>query len=479
MDRRAFLSSGTVLAGVPALFVGLAADSALAADRRKQPAGGDPFRQGPDVTSRTPDFLPLLGVTGNGTTTVGLTPAVAAGAAFVPSSGVLRLPDGGLAYVPDGATDLATVAADDPGALARVRADRAWLAAGRVPGRTAEQRAAAARALLDIRALTQPDGAVAAAWYGAWAYSWPRDGSFMAVALAAAGHHVEAERILGFAARMQGSDGTWQARYLLDGSGVPDDRPWQFDSNGWVPWAVWSCRRAAPAALGARLLAYWPTVRLACDAVVDDLGPGGLPMTARPDYWENAVQGVTIGEAAPFVAGLRAGADLALASGHARDAARYSAAARRLRAGIADTFGRTGYGRYPWSGSGADAAVTFLAPPFERYDAALADVVTRSGDELTIANGGVLPGQVWTGDPHSSWTPETGFFALAAAASGRGAEADRRLDWLLAHRTALGSFPEQVGADGLPQSVAPLGWTDAVYLMTLTAAGSGLPVPPG
>jgi GH15 family glucan-1,4-alpha-glucosidase len=357
-----------------------------------------------------------------------------------------------------------------------VREDRAWLAAGRVPGRTPDERAAAARALLDIRALLQPDGAVAAAWYEIWAYSWPRDTSFIAVALAVTGHLDEARRILGFNARTRLPNGTWQARYLLDGSGVPDARPWQFDSNGWVPWSVWSWWRAGGTRVPVATL--WPTVRSACEAVVEDLGPDGLPTTARPDYWENAVQGVTIGEAAPFVAGLRAGADLARATGHHTEASRYARAARRLRAGIADTFGTTGYGRYPWAGSGADSAVTFLAPPFEPYDPALAAAVRVSGAELTIANGGVLPGQNWTGDPSSSWTPETGFFALAAAASHQIADADMWLGWLLAHRTPLGSFPEQVGANGLPQSVAPLGWTDAVYLMALTARDGQIPIPP-
>ena len=55
------------------------------------------------------------------------------------------------------------------------------------------------------------------------------------------------------------------------------------------------------------------------------------------------------------------------------------------------------------------------------------------------------------------------------------------LAWLVAHRTRLGSLPEQVNAAGQPASVAPLAWTDAVTLLALLAQAGHLatiPVPP-
>src|SRR5947209_7891564 len=72
---------------------------------------------------------------------------------------------GGIAadpHAPDGIRSLPA----GPRAAARPpdAAQRRWLASGLVPGATRAQRATAARALLDLKLLTQPDGAVAAAW---------------------------------------------------------------------------------------------------------------------------------------------------------------------------------------------------------------------------------------------------------------------------------------------------------------------------
>jgi GH15 family glucan-1,4-alpha-glucosidase len=50
------------------------------------------------------------------------------------------------------------------------------------------------------------------------------------------------------------------------------------------------------------------------------------------------------------------------------------------------------------------------------------------------------------------------------------------LDWLEAHRTAMGSLPEKVDGAGQPASVAPLSWTAAAVLLTLAELdGSGVP----
>ena len=59
----------------------------------------------------------------------------------------------------------------------------------------------ATRALLDLRLLTRPDGAVLAGWHRGWAYAWPRDSSWVAAALAATGHSAQALGILEFLRR--------------------------------------------------------------------------------------------------------------------------------------------------------------------------------------------------------------------------------------------------------------------------------------
>jgi glucoamylase len=77
-----------------------------------------------------------------------------------------------------------------------------------------------------------------------------------------------------------------------------------------------------------------------------------------------------------------------------------------------------------------------------------------------------------------AWTPATALFALAAAGRGDEQAFARWFDWLTAHRTPLGAFPEKVANDGSPASVAPLGWTCAIVLLALTTRDGALSGPP-
>lgn len=419
------------------------------------------------------------GLLGNGTTTVALTPLQAYGASYVPDSNVLQLPDGEWRYLPDGASQPVTVPAGDPGAQRQIAESRAWLASGTVPGRTADQRATAARALLTLRLLTQPNGAVAAAWYGAWTYSWPRDTSFIAAAFAATGHPDEAYRILTYNALTQHADGTWDARTKLDGSGPPDNRQWQLDANGWVPWAVWQWYRAAPGAhRNEQLRALYPMVAKAADYAAGSLDSRGLP-PAAPDYWELATTTPNIGTAAPLLSGLHASAELARVTGHPADAGAWREASSRLSDGIARYFAPLGYPRTIDGLHGRDSAVTFMAPPFNAAPADLGNAIDSTYQALLRPNGGVVPGNDPSHTWGSSWGPETAFFALAWSGTGQPDKADDVITWLVQHRNMLGELPEQIDSAGNPASVVPLAWTGAVTLMALTQLdGRPLPVPP-
>jgi GH15 family glucan-1,4-alpha-glucosidase len=217
----------------------------------------------------------------------------------------------------------------------------------------------------------------------------------------------------------------------------------------------------------------------AADTAARSLAADGLPGRAM-DYWENGI-GVTLGTAAPLLAGLRAAAALAgmlgdAAPGLPAERARWSAAAARLSAAITVRFGGTGYQRSPDSGSGADAAVTFLGPPFAAATPAVVRAAQDAQRELALPNGGLRPGISWHGAAGVAWTPETAMFALFDAGTGQRAAAARVLSWLAAHRTSLGELPEQVSPSGAPVSVAPLAWTDAIVLLTLLAQDHPLPV---
>ena len=359
-----------------------------------------------------------------------------------------------------------------------VAASRQWLGEGSIPGDPAAQRGLATRALLDLRLSVQANGAVVAGFHPGWDYAWPRDSSFVIAALAATGHSADALNALRFLQRMQNPDGTWAARYHPDGSGpVNDGRPAELDAVGWVPWAVWSWAVAQPIPPRAELEQLWPMVTRAASAAMNSIASDGLPR-ASMDYWEDKPIEQTLGTAGPLLAGLRAAAALAGMLPDTADEARWGHAAAGLASAITRTFGSTGYQRTPDAGSGADAAVTFLGPPFAPPSAAVIAAAAKTRQMLTEPNGGVRPGAAWPGAAGVAFTPETAMFGLFDAGTGQRAAADQVLAWLAAHRTTLGELPEQVSPNGKPISVAPLAWTDAVVLLTLRAQQHRLPVLP-
>jgi len=424
--------------------------------------------------------LQVAGLLGDGTgPTVTISPREARGASYLPGTNVLRLANGDLRYLPPGASKPSTVPPGDPGASAAANASRDWLFGGTVPGASPNERSIAERALLDLRLLTDENGATLAAPHSRWAYVWPRDASFAAVAFAATGHHEEAYEILRFLASVQEDDGGWEARYHRSGEPVLDGRARQLDATGWFPWAAWFVHVTDPdvARATARSRELWPAVRAAADEAVESLESNDLP-PGGADYWEIPTWRSNLGTAAPLRTGLRSAAALADELGHEKESQRYAEAADRLDAAIEREFAPNGYPRTTHPDSGADAAVTFLAPPFAPEDPAVRAAVDRASERLAAPNGGVLPGERWPQDPTVSWTPETAFFALTAASSGDEREADRRLDWLAAHRTELGSFPEKVDGEEKPQAAAPLAWTSALVVLTLAAAEEPLPEPP-
>lgn len=427
---------------------------------------------------------PVAGLIGNTVSlrsTYAISPYEAQGASYLDRSTVLQLADGTLHFVLPGSPWDAYRPPGDPDAAKAASDDRAWLAGGTVPGVSTDERDTAVRALLDLRCLTRPKGATVAAWYPYWNFVWPRDAAWVIAAYAATGHHSDAAAILGFMARTQREDGTWEARYhAIDGAAVADGRRWQLDGNGWVAWAVWFALASRPPGdpdADKDFQAWWPMVKAAADYATKAVGPDGLPPPG-PDYWESRTDQITLGTVVPLRTGLRAAADLAERAGDTGRRRRYAMTARRLDDALTRVFAPRGYPRSTDPGSGADSAVTFLAPPFAPADPDIHAAVKESADKLRISNGGVLPGEDWPSDPTLAWTPETAFFALAEVGPGDEVAADGWLQWLFDHRTELGALPEKVDVDGNPASVAPLGWTGAIVLLALESKQRTLPIPP-
>ena len=407
---------------------------------------------------------------------------------------VVDVPVGsGRLYVP-GSSVLATDGSLPPLRAALVAADRAWLAAGRIPARGTAYEELAERALLDLHLMIRPNGALIAANRYHWRYVWPRDASFAIVALSATGHHTEAERILRFLAEVAPDSGVWHARYLPDGSGDPPDaRRRQLDGSGWVPWATWFWLETNPDRARAEQVAghLGEMVTDSADAVARSLDEADLPFET-PDYWEQNGPLLTLGIAAPARLGLRAATALAPTLGV--DGSNWRRAADRLDHAIEREFGARGYPRtvaddepetvgdhgypLPRERTGRDAAVTFLAPPFAARDVDVHGAVRGAVRSLRVPNGGLRPGVTWQTDVDVSWTPTTALFALASAANGDTDDADTLLTWLDEHRTPLGALPEKVNESGEPASVAPLSWTGSLVLLALLELEGDLPMVP-
>lgn len=363
------------------------------------------------------------------------------------------------------------VAAGVPGARVLAAGEQSWLATGADWTRSAGRWSGLARsALLDLRSLTLPGGVAVAGWSPRWRYVWPRDAAFVAAAMAAAGHRDDAVEILEHLQALQAPDGWFEARYRIDGGPRPDARPRQLDSTGWVVWAVREVVSGLPVtdAVGV-VTRLAPMVRRARRLILRAIRrPSGLPPPS-PDYWEVPETVLTLGTAAPLLAGLSAAAGLLDLIGDEPAARGAAAGVVRLSAAIRSGFGPDRYPRH-LHGHDGDAAVTFLLPPFLDGSGAAEPAraaATRTASLVRRSGGGLAPGTDWRADG-ASWTPETALFALSAAAGGDPATATGLLGWLEAHRTARGSLPEMVTYDGRPASVAPLAWTAALVVLTLS-----------
>ena len=316
-----------------------------------------------------------------------------------------------------------------------------------------------------------PPGAVVAAPMSIWRYVWPRDAAFAAAALSAVNLADEALGVLGNLASWQRADGGFEARYTSSGR-VPDNRPAQADGAGWFLWAAGRLLADGVPAADLRDRLGAPLARAASRLLGITDTPSHLP-AASPDYWEVAETVLTLGTAAPVLLGLEAATALARAGidlgGPAQALAeRVTAVRSAMERNFAPAWGRH------LRRDDVDAAIALVLPPFTRPLAGARTVRQTAAARMHRPTGGLAPGAGWR-DDGISWTPETALMAWSALALGMEEEGTRLLAWLEAHRTAAGTLPEKVLADGAPAGPAPLAWTCALILL---ATASRTEAPP-
>ncbi len=346
-----------------------------------------------------------------------------------------------------------------------IGAARTWRAAAPPWTHTGRDTDLARSALLDLQVMCQGLPAPVAGWPRRWRYVWPRDASAAAVALAVAGQAGLAEQTMAYLQRIQHADGWFEARYVPGTDRTPDARPRQLDGTGWVLWAAERLRHLLPDGDSfARTL--HPMIVRSTHRILQSIDTrSGLPAPC-PDYWEITERTTTLGTCAILAAGLESATRLLRTVGETGLAHAAEAGCERLDLTIQRSFGAYGYPRHPRRHD-IDAAVTFMLPPFRAAPAPGALAAMR--DSIRVMQrpaGGLAPGSSWKQDG-VSWTPETALYAVAFAACGEREDARHWLDWLAAHRTSAGSFPEKVSADGEPASVAPLTWTASLVLLAL------------
>ncbi|HEX5982890.1 MAG TPA: hypothetical protein VFY69_01660 [Solirubrobacterales bacterium] len=321
----------------------------------------------------------------------------------------------------------------DPGVLAAAAtSDRRWLGRSRPLGATAPEWAEQMyeRSLLVLRALTERrTGAVAAGARDGWAYVWPRDAGAVAIALAAAGHRAESERIVRF---LLGLDLEGAARFHGDGSPVPG-RAAQGDAIGWVAAAARAAGTIGSARHAARLL----------------LQSHPVPWRDRADYWE--------GEPGDYLANAIASAP-----------ADVSDFMPHIGGQKSDTPSRRGLVREAGEpGSGFDSAAAWAVRPFStpRFYPAARVTLNRLASQATAY--GITPGEGWEGgeDP---WSAPTAWTAWSLAALGERRAALRLMRALRRSATLAGDLPERVDVrTGVPRSTTPLAWSHAFAVLAL------------
>jgi GH15 family glucan-1,4-alpha-glucosidase len=348
-----------------------------------------------------------------------------------------------------------------------------------------------------------PSGAyIASPAYPTYAYSWLRDGAFIADAMSRAGQVASAEAFFGWCARVlvdrraqvealiaRRTAGETippgdflHTRFTLDGR--DSDAAWEnFQLDGYGAW-LWSLgahrrrhgRPVGPFLDGASLSARYVTA-----------------FNEYPsfDWWEEYPEHRHTSTLAAIEAGLRAVAGWPEIEDGVRGNSRDAAAAidHTIRA---DAEKRGHFGK--WLGSAeVDASLLALATPFEivAADDPLMLATARRIEADLVHAGGVHRYRSDTFYGGGEWLLLAALLGSYRLRSGEAPGAMRQLQWIAAHATAEGDLPEQV-ADHLldPGSrqawrerwgpvATPLLWSHAMYLTlaleTQTVAAQPVP----
>lgn len=327
-----------------------------------------------------------------------------------------------------------------------------------------------------------------------YAYVWPRDAAYAALALDRAGDPNVARRFFSFCERTIRSEGYFMHKYLPDGSLGSSWHPWikdgktqlpiQEDETALVVYALAEHYRHSRDLEFLETL-FNPVVVRAADFMVSYRDPAtGLPLPSY-DLWEEQ-RGVSTFTASAVYGALLAAAEMATLLGKAKSATKYTQAAEEVKAGILAHLYDEKRGTFlkliDPEGSRSDATLDTssvygvfafgvlppddprLARAFDATFAALRKNVATDGigryedDTYYRAHLGSNPWFVTT-----LWYAE---YLTARARTEEELEAVRNIfSFVVEHSLPSGVLSEQLDArTGEQLSVAPLMWSHAAYV---------------
>lgn len=353
---------------------------------------------------------------------------------------------------------VAETPAERQGTTADYWADR--LSAAPVDAVPERFRAQYRRSLVALLALSDPSsGSISAAPNLQPAYypSWPRDGAFVAIALAEAGcGDVAARFLVDFLGSVQGGDGGFAQCYTSDGASAGVIHR-ENDQQTIYLHAV--SRVVAATGDETILEAAWPTVRAAADYTLDAVVDNGLleatpdfaemPDDARQSLWTNAFA----------YRGLLDAASMASALGHGDRAERYREEAVRIGDAIE---------RHFFDGPGRFATHLTISGKERADNVAFSAAVHPTGWAADYGYTETLVDTFRESHERTDtyWLPKEFTLAATLYAVGRTAAGDAVLTDLQAETLPGGTLAEEVTADG-EHRFAALGWANAGFVHAL------------
>ena len=350
------------------------------------------------------------------------------------------------------------------------------------PGMNAEERQVYERALIVMKQHSARTGAHLAAPTSTsppYRFSWPRDGSFIALAHLQSGHSEETRAFLDFMAANQKSNGSWAINYHTNGQAFYDfgDRGNEHDQVGTLPWMmVYYAERTQSMDW---LRSKWPVIQRACDYLLEkqDARTGLLGPTR--DLWELSTSDSWTYSNAAGYAGLKAGEKLALQLGEGVRAKRYADAAERMKAGIEQWLWNADAGYFvrgynldrdqqDMKVEAANLALVYPFGVFEANDPRMVSMARVIDTTLRSANGGIrryTNDRYYDGQP---WPVTTEWLSIYYSLAGEPLKAQALHDTTTGY--GLSTASQQLGEqfDEKNQrwvSALPLTWSGAKYIL--------------